>query len=244
MHLRGTAPAALTTNAQIVTSLATEPLELGEHRLTHFTFESPMNTETLPPAVHPSIPNHISILCWDLLDSPFGKARVVQVRLGCIVGIFPRGLVTGCFTDNPALRESLTSYGMSAEIASIETSDTEEAARISVSLDGASILDVKALDQTPVVGAAATVHSSLCLAKVAGEVRLAQVDFRSELDNPTRGLPRIDVFDHAALGAQGADPRWPISAVAATGTLTVRPIRYTLDPSGTGVALEESHSKN
>jgi hypothetical protein len=230
MHLRGTADIAELTDRPKVTSLASELTELGECRLIHLTFESPMNTDVLPPAVHPSIPNHVSILAWDAPHTPFGPARLVQVRLGCIVSILPRGLVTVAITDNAELALLLTSrYGMHTMVAEIEFIDDDKGAHIRVVHDDSCILSASMQGSDEVVGGSTAVFSSISLATVADELRLVQTDFTMELAEPTRGIPQLDTFDAVALGAVGAVPCWAVSAVATHGPISIRPVRYSLD---------------
>jgi hypothetical protein len=219
-----------------VLAVATEPTMLGECRLLHLTFEAPMSTDLLPPAVHPSIPYHVSIVCWDAPDSPYGPLRLTQVRLGCIVNILPRGLVTAALTDSAEFAQLLSQrYGMPARVAAVDLTEDGDRTEIRVDLDGRTVLDVAMVGSRAVAGGSAAVFSSISLANVEDELRLVQADFRMELAEPARGEAVAQIFDAAALGTEGAGPQWPVSAVSTSGTITLRPVRYVLDPASPAV---------
>jgi hypothetical protein len=240
MHLRGTGDPKTLDEIPAISALASEPTELGECRLWHLTFESPMNTATLPSAVHPSIPNYVGILCWDVLTGPYGPSRVVQVRLGSIVNILPRGYVTACLVDGAALGALLSSsYGMPTRSTEIDLKDSAIEQRITVKSDGQTLLDVVMTEPSAVPGGSATVHSSLSLAEVDGVARLVQADFRTALEEPQRWTPSVVEFNAVSLNASGTDPRWPIAGVSTRGTVTLRPVRYTLDPHALPVVTGE-----
>src|SRR5439155_25533739 len=72
-----------------VTTKACDPLRFDDVEIVHATFELLM-TETLqclPPAVHPSIPGHLSLLVVRSPAGPFGPLSLAQIRVGCRAGL-------------------------------------------------------------------------------------------------------------------------------------------------------------
>jgi hypothetical protein len=246
MHLSGTATLGAASDYPAVAGPATDPTDLGECRLLHLVFETSMNTSLLPPAVHPSIPYHVSIVAWEAPGGPLGDLRLVQVRLGCIVDILPRGFVTAALTDNADFARLLRDkYGMPARVAATSLVDDGGRRRLTVRSDGQVLIDVAMERPAAVPGGSTSVFSSISLANVEGDLRLVQSDFRMALVEPQRGSAVAETFEAEALGAPGVGLQWPVSAIATSGTITLRPVRYILDPATPPtVTAEDLHQRN
>jgi len=110
-HLIGTLDVTGVDALARIDSFAGDPIRFDKVEIVHATFEARMaeSLAALPPALHPSIPGHISLLIVRCADSLLGPFSLAQVRIGCRAGIKPRGFCLGAVTDSAVVADALSS---------------------------------------------------------------------------------------------------------------------------------------
>lgn len=241
-HLIGTRDVTAESGLAVVEDLSTEPWALGEIDVMHVNYEISqigMHT-TIPPALHPSIPPHLSWLVYRVPDSEFGPFALAQTRVGCRIGIKPRGLLVGCVCDNPRAAEALRSrWGFRVLDGEVLLRPRNDRVEVEVSVRGAQILALDVVDPRLLAGAGVPIAPGLNLADTPEGRRLLQVDPEYVITTADRGRPLLRSFDAAAWGGTcgGADgaadivPTWPISGTHLRAEVTLPRLRYLTDPT-------------
>lgn len=217
--------------------LATEPVELKGAEVLQLMFEidSVAMLETLPTALHPTIPPTVTFVFYRCTDSPLGDFTLAQVRVGCRAGARPRGYLVGACIDNPDTGEALTRrWGYNCR--SAEVSLTREYHRIegAVRLNGTKILDVTLEDPEPISGGDIQYVANMNLAEVSrGSEKkrlLVQVDPEFVIHKADRGRPVLNTFDAAEWGEPRISPVYPVSASYSRSDIAMPKIRYVCKP--------------
>ncbi|KOG89569.1 hypothetical protein [Streptomyces varsoviensis] len=228
--LIGTAdPEALAADAPYVTSLATEPLVCRGVELLQAVYEvhSAARLDLLPPALHPVNPPAITLTVLTARESEAGPFALAETRIVCRSGVRSRGFQVSCFVQGAAAGRLLADrWGFKARAAEIEVRPRHLGTTAVVRCDGAPVLDLRMLHPQAISAADVQFTDSMQLARTAAGHRLVQVERAYSIETVERGRPSLRVFDGAALGEPRLRPTQPVSALALTGELTIRPVRY------------------
>jgi hypothetical protein len=213
----------------------TRPWELGEIEVLHVNYEisSRGMLSTLPPALHPSIPPHLSWLVYRVPDGEYGPFTFAQTRIGCRIGIKPRGLLVGAVCDNPAAAAALTrGWGFRITPGKVLLRRRADQIELRVSVPGrGDVLAVDVLDPTLLAGAGVPIAPGLTFANTPDGIRLIQVDPEYVIESADRGRPTVRSFDTRAWGHRDIEPTWPISGAYLRAEVTLPGLRYVTDPS-------------
>lgn len=231
-RLTGTLPVAGRALPRL-TGLDAGPWELGEIDVLHVNHEIGYqgSLDLIPPAVNPSIPPHVSWLAYQVPDSDLGPFRLVQTRVGCRVGLKPRGLVVGCVCDNPEVAERLTNgWGFPVRSGSVRLSRRADRIELTVEVDGAAVLELDLLGPNVLAGAGVPIAPGLNLAESPRGRQLVQVDPEYVIHSADRGTPRVRSFDAGAWGEPTIRPSWPISGTLLRAEVMLPALRFLIDP--------------
>ncbi|MBA3743131.1 hypothetical protein [Sporichthya sp.] len=221
-----------------ITDFGTPPWELGLIDVVHINYETTSATmlSTLPPAVHPSIPPHLSWLVYRVHDSDLGPFQLAQTRIGCRIGLKPRGLLTSAVCDSPmAVKELERRWGFRVRLGQIRVTPRNDHVNVRVAVDAASILAVDIEGPVLLPGSGVPIAPGLNLANTPLGRQLVQVDPEYVIASAERGTPRLRHFDAAAWGATGVTPNWPISGVWMQAEVTLPALRFVTDPASRAV---------
>lgn len=233
-HLVGTRDVTGESGFAVVDDLGTEPWALGEIDVVHVNYEISQRGlhTTIPPALHPSIPPHLSWLVYRVADSEFGPFALAQTRVGCRIGIKPRGLLVGGVCDNPRVAEALRSrWGFRIAEGDVLVRPRNDRIEVEVSVGGAEILALDVVDPRLLAGAGVPISPGLNLADTPEGRRLVQVDPEYVITHADRGRPLVRSFDAAAWGDDDIVPTWPISGSHLRAEVTLPRLRYLTDPT-------------
>jgi hypothetical protein len=189
----------------------------------------------LPRAMHPAIPAYVTWLATRCPESPVGPFLLAQLRLMGRAGAHPRGYVLAAFASTPeavhALREG---WGFPAALGAIALRRYHDRIAVSVTREGAPILEAHLIDPQPISGADVQYIHSVVLARVedAGPsaLTLVQIDPHYTFHRAERGRPVIARFDPEAWNAEGVAPQHPIAASFTTCDTDLPQIRFVMDP--------------
>lgn len=233
-HLIGTRDVTAESGFAVVEDLGTQPWALGEIDVVHVNYEisqTGMHT-TIPPALHPSIPPHLSWLVYRVTDSEFGPFTLAQTRVGCRIGIKPRGLLVSAVCDNPRAADALRSrWGFRVALGEVLFRSRNDRIEVEVSVEGREILAVDVVDPRLLAGAGVPIAPGLNLADTPEGRQLLQVDPEYVIVSADRGRPLIRSFDAAAWGDADIVPTWPISGSHLRAEVTLPSLRYLTDPT-------------
>jgi hypothetical protein len=233
-HLTGTRDVALEDGVPTVEDLGTQAWALGEIEVAHINYEISQRglLSTIPPALHPSIPPHLSWLVYRVRGSVLGAFTLVQTRVGCRIGIKPRGLLVSAVCDNPVVARALRSrWGFRVETGPIELHRRTDQIELRVTRDGRRLLAVDIVDPNLLAGAGVPIAAGLNLADTPAGRRLLQVDPEYVITTADRGRPVIREFDAAAWGEPDLVPSWPISGSFLRAEVTLPELRFLTDPT-------------
>jgi hypothetical protein len=237
-HLVGTRDVTAESGLATVDDLGTEPWALGEIDVVHVNYEISQRGmhSTIPPALHPSIPPHLSWLVYRVADSEFGPFALAQTRVGCRIGIKPRGLLVSAVCDNPRAAEALrTRWGFRVVQGEVVLRPRNDRVEVEVSVCGTEILALDVVDPRLLAGAGVPIAAGLNLADTPEGRQLLQVDPDYVIVSADRGRPLIRSFDAAAWGdadsAADIVPSWPISGSHLRAEVTLPRLRYLTDPT-------------
>jgi hypothetical protein len=232
--LQGTAAVdGLAAWAPTMVGLDTEPLVLDDVEIVqvHYEIDARDLEAPLPPALHPTVPPHISLVAWRASDGPLGAFSLVQLRVGCRSGIRQRGFVLGAVTDAAGAAEALASrWGYPCASGAIEIDRGYDRTRVQVTIGAEPVLDVSLLDPLALAPDDVQFIASMHLAHTPRGLRLVQVDPDIALTRVERSRPDLACFVAGAWHADGVVPRWPISASVAIGRVTLPALRYVCRP--------------
>jgi hypothetical protein len=236
-HLVGTLDVtSLPTPAPELANFETPAWELGEIDVLHVNYEISANAiqSSVPPALHPSIPPHLSWLVYRVKDSSFGPFTLAQTRVGCRIGLKPRGLLLSAFCDNATVGRQLRSrWGFDVRAGDLVVSKHADQIELRVRSAGRDILALDVVDPTLLPGGAVPIAAGLNLARTAVGTRLVQVDPEYVIASAERGKVKLRTFDAAAWGDPTIVPTWPISGSFMRAEVTLPRLRYLTDPTST-----------
>lgn len=234
-HLVGAGKLPDAARLPVLVDYGTAPWDLGEIEVLHVNYEisSRAMLSTLPPALHPSIPPHLSWLVWKVADSAHGPFTVAQTRIGCRIGIKPRGLLVGAVCDNAAAGEALgRGWGFRVTAGAVRLNrDTDRIELRVTTPEHGEILAVDVRDATLLEGAGVPIAPGLTFANTPDGVRLIQVDPEYVIARADRGRPAVRSFDTRAWGHRDIEPTWPISGSLLRANVTLPALRYITDPT-------------
>jgi hypothetical protein len=212
----------------ILSTPAPEPVALGTAEIFQAAFEhaGSRGATFLPIGFVPTNPTLVTLLAIRVADGPHGGFTFAQVRVSCRSGARARALVVATAVDASAdAAEWLaTGWGIGGGVAAVSYERRYDKVRVrtpwfDVSLAGPRPIGVD--DVQYVAGLHPVVTD-------AGE-RLAQVELEVALARVERGAPVLHDFT-APNGAAGLDPRFPVVATSALGSLTLPQMRFVLRP--------------
>lgn len=232
-HLIGTRDTTRETGLARIEDLDSGPWDLGEIDVVHVNVEISARGQlrTIPPALHPSIPPHLSWLVYRVADSDLGPFSLAQTRIGCRIGIKARGLSVGAVCDNPAVGEALGSrWGFRVVPGEVGVCRRADQIEVSVATRLREILAVDILDPQLLAGAGVPIAAGLNLADTPHGRRLVQVDPEYVIASADRGRPVIRHFDATAWGDPNVVPSWPISGTFMRARVVLPALRFLTDP--------------
>lgn len=216
----------------------TEVWELGEIDVLHVNHEISVNAiqSSVPPALHPSIPPHLSWLVYRARDSSYGPFTLAQTRIGCRIGLKPRGLLLLAFCDNLTVGQQLRSrWGFDVRAGNILISKHADQIELRVRSADRDILSLDVVDPTLLPGGGVPIAAGLNLARTSVGTRLVQVDPEYVIRSAERGKVKLHTFNAAVWGDPRIEPTWPISGSFLRAEVTLPRLRYLTDPTSTSV---------
>jgi hypothetical protein len=210
-----------------VEQAAGDPLRLEGVEIVHTTFELVMAEalQSLPAAVHPSIPGHLSVLVVRAPGGPLGPFSLAQVRVGCRHGVKRRAFCLAAVADSPlAVRALQERFGFSCRLGGVALQARHHRASVDVDVDGRPILRLVVTRTHPLVGASVNYPAALNLAATADGARLLRVDTDVEIGVVERGVPHLSDLDLSPWGYR-LHPQQPVAATVAAGTMVFQPVR-------------------
>lgn len=170
----------------------------------------------LPPALHPSMPAHLTVMFHRVPDSPAGAFQFAIVGVGCRAGIRPRMFTTAAFTSSQPAADFLSDHGrFPARVADVTVRNSYYGIDSAVSVDGRKVVDVTTFALEPVLGGGAAVKFCAPLNPVTylGNRSLLQVDFGFEYHETGRGRLEVRSLDPALIGPAACMPEFGICGV-------------------------------
>lgn len=236
----------LAAGAAEIAAFGTESVRLGGVTGLSLVAElrRPAREAVLPPGLHPIVPPAISLLAWDVSESPWGAFSAAFVRVVCRSGARARTFCTGAAASTDDAVAGLRSqFGFPAQRAHVAlrrhydgvdltvgpTGETDNGA---LARDGAgAMLQLSALDPDPLSVGDLQHVGSMNLAHTPPGLRLVQIETRHEPSRVERLAARIDAFDAAAWGQPLLDPYWVVSCSVSLEDIEIPPIRFVCDPA-------------
>jgi hypothetical protein len=211
-----------------LTSPAHEAVELGTAEIFQAAFEhaGPRGETFLPAGLVPTIPTLVTLLAIRVPDGPHGGFTVAQVRVSCRSGARARALVVATAVDaGPEATGWLAAgWGIGGHEAPVAYERRYDRVRVT-----APWFDVTLDSPRPIgVGDVQYVAGLHPVTTDAGD-RLAQVELEVALHRVERGRPVLHGFT-APDGAAALDPRFPVAATSALGSLILPQVRFVLRP--------------
>jgi hypothetical protein len=226
-HLTGTLDPTDLSDLPAVTAPIGDPLSFEDVQIVHATFELLMTQalQCLPPAVHPSIPGHLSLLVVRSSAGPLGPLALAQIRVGCRAGVKRRAFCLAAVTDNPlAARTFVRHFGFPCRLGGVTAQVRHYATRVAVDVDGQVVLGLTVAGTRPLDGATLSYPATLNLAASPEGPRLLQIDSDVEISRVERGVPSLAGLDLSPWGYR-LEVQQPVAATVATGTMALQPVR-------------------
>ena len=185
-----------------------------------------------PPALHPSIPPYATFSAAHVPTSPHGSFNLAMVRLVVRAGIRPRALLLGAWVDQPAVAEDLAEgWGYAVTVADVAFQRRYGSIRGTVTIDGATALDLSLEDPEPVAPGDLELFDNLHLVNVAdSDPVIIQVDPTYEYHSADRGRAELATFEPERLGIAGIVPVYRVVGVACRADLELSAPRFVMDP--------------
>ena len=224
------------TRAQDVPKIASfdvADLALGAVSVLHVGYETAGSgsAETLPPALNPSVPPHLTWLFYSAESGPFGPFTLAQTRIGARAGLKPRGFLVSAVTDNARLAEALSAgWGYTVRVGAADVRRYYDRIVATAGLGGRTILELSLVDPELLSGAAVPYTANLQLAHTPLGLRLVQVDAEYVIHKAEVGQPELLCFDAGAWGDDRLQPTAPIVGSATDAELTLPGLRFVCDP--------------
>jgi hypothetical protein len=212
----------------VLTAPAAAPVELATAEIFQAAFEhtGPPGATFLPAGLVPTIPTLVTLLAIRVPDGPHGGFSAAQVRVSCRSGARARALVVATAVDaSDETAEWLASgWGIGGHRSAVSYERRYDRVRVAapwfdVALEGPRPIGVE--DVQYVAGLHPVVTD--------GGERLAQVELEAALARVERGRPVLHTFE-APDPAAALEPRFPVAATSALGTLTLPQVRFVLRP--------------
>jgi hypothetical protein len=186
----------------------------------------------LPPALHPAIPEYVTLVVTRYPESPLGAFDLAQVRLMARAGVHPRGYVLGAVATSAAAATALRErWGFPAASGEIALRRYHDRVVAIVHRDGAPILEMALIDPEIVSGADLQYIHGVTLARLGGAAQLVQVDPHYTIHRAARGRARVSRFDPPSWNAAPIRLTTPIAASSATCDTDLPRIRFVMDPA-------------
>jgi hypothetical protein len=187
---------------------------------------------SLPAGLHPTNPPSMVLQAWQCPESPWGAFSIAMGRVQCRSGLRPRGFVQACVVDNADAAGALAArWGFPARVGAVTLDVAYHDTQLTVDVDGARVLDVRALDPIPLGADDVAFSGTLTLAHTPRGPRLVQVDTDLPCERAERLVATMPTIDGAALGLHpSVTVTHPVSASLSRGTLTLQPLRYVCRP--------------
>ncbi|WP_419855500.1 hypothetical protein [Candidatus Poriferisodalis sp.] len=238
-----------------IAEFGAEPIQLGGVTGLSLVAElrRPAREAVLPPGLHPIVPPAMSLLAWDIGESPWGPFAAAFVRVVCRSGARARTFCVGAAASTKSAVEGLRAqFGFPARQAdvSLRRHYDEVDLRVSAEADdgeghrgeGGSggngsgsgngpMLAVSALDPDPLSVGDLQHVGSMNLAHTPMGLRLVQIETHHEPSRVERLAARIDAFDAAAWGQPLLDPYWVVSCSVSLEDVEIPAIRFVCDPA-------------
>lgn len=215
-------------SAPVLTTPAGEPLELVDAEVFQAAFEhtGPPGSTFLPAGLVPTIPTLVTMLAIRVADGPHGGFTVAQVRVSCRSGARARALVVATAVDAaPEAVEWLAGgWGIGGRHETVRYVRRYD--RVAVT---APWFDVTLESPRPIGVDDVQYVTGLHPVESDAGTRLAQVELELAPARVERGRPVLHGFT-APDSAAGLDPRFPVAATSALGTLTLPRLRFVLRP--------------
>ena len=192
----------------------------------------------LSPGLHPIVPPAMSLLAWDVLESPWGAFSAAFVRVVCRSGARARTFCVGAaVSTDDAVAGLRSQFGFPAQRAHVALRRHYDGVDLTVApADRASngtgpMLELSALDPDPLSVGDLQHVGSMNLAHTPLGLRLVQVETHHEPSRVERLAARIDAFDAAAWGQPLLDPYWVVSCSVSLEDIEIPAIRFVCDPA-------------
>ncbi|WP_419911916.1 hypothetical protein [Candidatus Poriferisodalis sp.] len=230
----------LAAGAPEIAAFGTESIRLGGVTGLSLVAElrRPAREAVLPPGLHPIVPPAMSLLAWDVSESPWGAFSAAFVRVVCRSGARARTFCIGAAASTDDAVAGLRSqFGFPAQRAHVALRRHYDGVNLAVSpTDRASngtgpMLELSALDPDPLSVGDLQHVGSMNLAHTPLGLRLVQVETHHEPSRVERLAARIEAFDAAAWGQPLLDPYWVVSCSVSLEDIEIPAIRFVCDPA-------------
>ncbi len=230
----------LAAGAPEIAAFGTESVRLGGVTGLSLVAElrRPAREAVLPPGLHPIVPPAMSLLAWDVSESPWGAFSAAFVRVVCRSGARARTFCVGAAAStHDAVAGLRSQFGFPAQRAHVALRRHYDGVDLTVApVDSASngtgpMLELSALDPDPLSVGDLQHVGSMNLAHTPLGLRLVQVETHHEPSRVERLAARIDAFDAAAWGQPLLDPYWVVSCSVSLEDVEIPAIRFVCDPA-------------
>ena len=233
-------------DAATMADFATQACALPGAQVLQLMFETAVSGRqtSLPAGLHPTNPPSMVVQAWHCPESPWGEFSLAMARVQCRSGLRPRGFVQGCVVDNADAAIALAArWGFPARVGVVTLDVGYHDTHLVVEVEGARVLDVRALDPIPLGNEDVAFSTTLTLAHTPRGPRLVQVDTDLACDRAERLVACTPALDIEAFGLhRSIVVRHPVSASLSRGTLTLQPLRYVCRPDELAFTGTESTS--
>ena len=215
-----------------VRDLDTEAWELPKTEILQLACEIDDGSRTLlPRALHPAIPEYVTVLVARYPESPVGPFDLAQVRLMARAGVHPRGYVLGAVGSTDAAVTALRErWGFPVATGEIGLRRYHDRVVATVRRGGQTVLEMALIDPEIVSGGDVQYIHAVTLARLNGTAQLIQVDPHYAFHKAARGRAHVSRFAAAALNAEPVRLTTPISASVTTADTDLPRIRFVMDP--------------
>jgi hypothetical protein len=234
-HLRGTARLGRSAcEWPTFEPSAREPLTLRNVEIHYVLMEMPMAEalRALLPALHPSVPAHLTVTFYRVPESLVGPFQFAVVGIGCRAGIRPRMLTTAAFASSEAAADLLRRRGhFPCGVADVAVRGTYYGLDSQIALGDDLLIDVSSFAFEPVLGGGAAVKFCAPLNPITyrGRNALLQVDMGFDYHETGRGQLELRQFSAAGLGLPGSTPEFVICGVRSLVDMEFYPDRALYD---------------
>jgi hypothetical protein len=207
-------------------------IDLGEVDWLQFSYELPGDRQDLfPSSLHPTMPPIVTLQLWRCNGGELGKFGMAQLRLSCRAGMRIRAFLVESVIDGAAASKALSlRFGYRPTQGEVTVNRRVDRIEGQVISHGRTVFHAAMIKPETLATDALQHIDNMNLAKVAGELRLLQIEPEITTLGLQRGEPRLTDFDADFWGLQGRRLRHPIIAAAAHTRISMAPVRYTQDP--------------